>query len=138
MSGHEFLDTNILVYAYDNRNPDKQRIARDLVVRAVAGEFVLSTQILAEFAATLLHKVTPRAAPDVVVDILDTLAPIPLIKPNAELVRRAVEAHKAYGVHFYDGMIIAAAECAGSEKIFSEDLRAGQDYFGISVENPFR
>jgi predicted nucleic acid-binding protein len=34
-------------------------------------------------------------------------------------------------------MIVAAAERAGSERILSEDLSAGQNYFGIAVANPF-
>jgi len=53
-------------------------------------------------------------------------------------VRRAVEAGAAYGIHFYDGMIVAAAESAGCGRIWSEDLNPGQKYFGVSVENPFR
>jgi len=54
------------------------------------------------------------------------------------MVRRAVEAHAEYGVRFYDGMIVAAAERGGCERIWSEDFNAGQKYFGIVVENPFR
>ncbi len=56
---------------------------------------------------------------------------------DADMVRRAVEAHAAYGIHFYDGMIVAAAEREGSAKIWSEDLNAGQKYFGVTVANPF-
>jgi len=29
------------------------------------------------------------------------------------------------------------AECAGCECIWSEDLNAGQKYFGVTVQNPF-
>ena len=39
--------------------------------------------------------------------------------------------------HFYDGMIVAAAERGGCRRILSEDLNAGQKYFQIPVENPF-
>ncbi len=53
------------------------------------------------------------------------------------MVRRAVEVHDRYGVHFYDSLIIAAAERAGCECIWSEDLNAGQKYFGVTVQNPF-
>jgi predicted nucleic acid-binding protein len=53
------------------------------------------------------------------------------------MVRRAVEAKETYGIHFYDGMIVAAAERAGSERIWSEDLNPGQKYFGVAVANPF-
>jgi predicted nucleic acid-binding protein len=138
MPGLDFLDTNILVYAYDVTDPAKQRIAQDLVRRAVAGESVISTQVLAEFAATLLHKLIPPPSSADILTLLDTLAPIRLIAPDHDIVRRAVEARTAYGIHFYDGMIIAAAERGGCERIWSEDLSAGQKYFGVVVANPFQ
>jgi predicted nucleic acid-binding protein len=60
-----------------------------------------------------------------------------LITPDLELIRRAVEAHRAYGLHFYDSMIVAAAERTNCERLWSEDFNAGQEYFGVTVENPF-
>ena len=48
-----------------------------------------------------------------------------------------VQAHAEYGVHFYDGMTLAAAERGGCARILLEDLNAGQKYFGIAVVNPF-
>ena len=68
---------------------------------------------------------------------LDAIAAIPLVTPDCEMVQRAVEARAEYGIHFYDGMIIAAAERAGCARIWSEDLNPGQKYFGILVANPF-
>jgi predicted nucleic acid-binding protein len=138
MLAPDFLDTNVLVYAYDISDPKKQRIAQDLVERAISGDAVASPQVLAEFAATLLHKLSPPARPEDVTTILDALGPIRLISQDAGVVRRAVEAHAAYGLHFYDGMIVAAAERAGCECIWSEDLNHGQKYFGATVTNPFR
>jgi predicted nucleic acid-binding protein len=134
MPAAEFLDTNVLVYAYDPSNPRKQRSAQDLR-RALAGEIVTSTQVLAEFAATLLHKLAAR--PKDVTDLLDVLGPIRLVVPDADLVRRAVEAHTTYGLHFYDGMIVAAADRAGCSRIWSEDLNSGQHYFNVEAANPF-
>jgi predicted nucleic acid-binding protein len=72
-----------------------------------------------------------------VIAILDDLSPVRLVTADGELVRRAVEARAAYGLHFYDGMIIAAAERAGCARILSEDFNAGQEYFGVLVTNPF-
>ncbi len=102
------------------------------------GEMLISPQVLGEFASTMLHRATPKKTEDEVKRLLDLLAPIPLVVPDTEMVRRAVEAHAAYGIHFYDGMIVAAAERAGAEKIWSEDLNAGQKYFGVTVVNPFQ
>lgn len=138
MPAPDFLDSNVLVYAYDVSAPAKQRIAQDLIRRAVAGEMLVSIQVLAEFAATLLHKLTPPAPPDGVLAILDALGPIKMINREGDLVRRAVEIRARYGIHFYDGMIVAAAERAGCRRIWSEDLNADQQYLGITVANPFR
>jgi predicted nucleic acid-binding protein len=134
----EFLDTNVLVYAYDPGDARKQRVAQGLVRRALAGEILVSTQVLAEFAATLLHKMTPAARPEDVMAVLDSLGPIRVVVTDADIVRRAVEVRAEYGVHFYDGMIVAAAERGGCRRIWSEDFNARQEYFRIAVENPFR
>jgi predicted nucleic acid-binding protein len=137
MSGPDFLDTNILVYALDVADTRKYKIARPVLSRAIAGEFATSAQVLAELVNTLFQKYQSKFSAQAVLEILNSLKPIPLIKPDADIVRRAVEAHAKYRIHFYDGMIIAAAERAGAQKIFSEDLNAGQDYFGVTVVNPF-
>ena len=140
MPGPDFLDTNILVYAYDTSDRRKQRVAREIVRNAVTGngDIVISSQVLGEFASTLLYRVSPRVRPARLLAVLDALSPIPLVSLDGDSVRRAVEACAAYGIHFYDGMIVAAAESAGCSRIWSEDLNPGQQYFGVSVENPFR
>ena len=137
MSATDFLDSNVLIYAYDETAPAKKSVAQGLVDRAVRGEVIASPQVIAEFAVTLLHKISPRADAKAVLSVLDDLGPIKLISPDWDIVRRAVEAHAHYGVHFYDGMIIASAERGGCTRIWSEDLNPGQEYFGIRVENPF-
>jgi predicted nucleic acid-binding protein len=137
MTDPDFLDTNVLVYAYDSGDPQKSSIAQGLVMRALNGEMIISTQVLAELASTLLHKISPPTKPDEVDLILDVLSPIKAITPDVDLIRRAVQARAQYGVHFYDGMILAAAERGRCRKIWSEDLNAGQIYFGAVVENPF-
>lgn len=137
MSATEFLDTNVLVYAYDRSDPRKQKIAQGLLRRALEGEIVASSQVLGEFASTMLHKLAPPAKPGDVAALLDTLGPIYLIPLDGDVVLRAVQAHAQYGLHFYDGMIIATAERGRCQKILSEDLNASQEYFGVKVENPF-
>src|SRR5258705_4135938 len=86
MSAVEFLDTNILVYAYDRSEPRKQQIAQGLVRRAVAVEIAASSQVLCEFAATLLHKLAPRAKPEDLISLLDALGPIKPLPPDREVI----------------------------------------------------
>ena len=89
MSALEFLDTNVLVYAYDPSDPRKQQIAQNLVRRAVAREIAASSQVLGEFAATLLHKLKPAAKPEDVMALVDTLGPIKLVPIDGDVVLRA-------------------------------------------------
>ncbi len=137
MNGVDFLDTNVLVYAYQYTDSRKQRIAQDLVRRAVAERWVISSQVLAEFAVTLLHKFSQPPTPGELNQILDRLEPMKLVLPDMEVVRRAIQARSSYQLHFYDGLIVAAAERAGCKRILSEDFSAGQEYFGVVAANPF-
>ena len=137
MSGPDFLDTNILVYAYDPSDPATQRVAQELLLRAFEGGIVTSTQVLAEFAATLLHKLSPPGSPQDVLAVLDALSPLKVMSPDPAVVRRAVEARALYGIHFYDAMIVSVAERAACARILSEDLNPGQSYFSMPVHNPF-
>jgi len=87
MNGPDFLDTNVVVYAFDTGNQNKQRISRELLKNAIAGKAVISTQVLAEFASALLHKISPPQTADAVMRGLDALAPIRTITPDRELIR---------------------------------------------------
>jgi predicted nucleic acid-binding protein len=137
MNVDDFLDSNVVLYAYDSRDRRKQKVAQNLLIRAIRGECAISVQVLGEISATLLHKLSSMFARQDVIEILDLLRPVPIIETDADLVRRGVQAHTEYGIHFYDGMIVAAAERAGCMNILSEDLNAGQAYFGVTVRNPF-
>src|SRR5205823_1876242 len=138
MSAPEFLDSNILVYAHDDTDEKKKAIAQDFLRRAVLGEFIASTQTLAEFATTLLHKFSPLFSPADVLAILDSLSPIKLVAPRRGSSSPRGRSTENYGLHFYDGMIVVAAERGGCSRIWSEDMNAGQKYFGIIVANPFQ
>ena len=76
MPAPDFLDTNVLVYANDASHAGKQRAAQNLVRKALGGEIVTSVQVLAEFDATLLHRISPAVDAEDVTAILDALNPI--------------------------------------------------------------
>jgi predicted nucleic acid-binding protein len=43
-----------------------------------------------------------------------------------------------YGIQFYDALIVAAAEAAGCETLYSKDRGDGPIYGGILIVNPFK
>jgi predicted nucleic acid-binding protein len=131
-----FLDTNIVVYAHDAADPRKQRIAADLLhTHALDRTGVLSTQVLAEYAAVAVEKL--RQDPDLVTRQLLLLERMTVVQVTGALTRRAIEIRRTYGLRIWDAAILAAAEHAGCDVLLSEDLNPGQLYSGIRAQNPF-
>ncbi len=131
-----FLDTNVIIYANDSRNQDKQDQAIQLVTRLMQDNTgVIATQVMQEYAHVALNKLAQRQ--DVVIRQLFILESFLVIGQSPELTRRAIEIRSAYRISFWDACIISAAEKAQCETIYSEDLNAGQFYSGIIVVNPF-
>jgi len=131
-----FIDSNIVVYANDNRDSQRQAVALKLVSDHMrSGSGVISIQVLQEYANVALGKLGQPS--DVVLRQLHLLEAMDVVSPTPQTVRRAVEIRQAYGISFRDAGIVAAAEQASCDTILSEDLNAGQYYAGIKVENPF-
>ena len=134
----EFVDTNILVYAYDQTAGAKHESARDLMDRLWAsGEGVLSTQVLQEFYVTVTGKI-PRPIPSRRArEIIADLGTWTVVTLEVEEILNASELSDRYRLNFWDGLILAAAQKEDAEILWSEDLSDGQNYGGVVVRNPF-
>ena len=131
-----FVDTNIVVYANDSRDPEKQERALAVMERSfLSGEGVVSIQVLQEYANTALYRLHQDRA--VILNQLALLAQLKVVEPNAKLVSRAVELNALFSVSFWDASILAAAESVGCRQLLSEDLKPGQCYGSVQVINPF-
>jgi predicted nucleic acid-binding protein len=131
-----FIDTNVIVYANDAADQEKQAKALDVVCGLLeSGEGVVSTQVLSEYAAVALSSLGQAEA--VVIHQLHYLESLEVEPVGGEAVRRAVEISRLYGMSFWDSQIIAAAEAAGCRLILSEDLNPGQHYAKVECKNPF-
>jgi|LGVF01.1.fsa_nt_gb predicted nucleic acid-binding protein len=131
-----FIDTNLVVYANDQRDQEKQEMAIIIISRLMKNRTgVISTQVLQEYAHVALKKLHQRQ--DVVLRQLALLESFEVIAQTPSLVRRSVEIGTAYQISFWDACIISAAEYGRCDTIYSEDLNSGQFYSGIAVVNPF-
>ena len=75
---------------------------------------------------------------EIVDEYLEVFSELPVIVPDANLVKRGLAIKSRYQIQFYDAMIVAAAERAGASRLYSEDLNDGQLYCGIRAVNPFK
>ncbi len=131
-----FLDTNLVVYANDTREPAKEAIARERIARAMSERNgVVSTQVMQEYAVVALRKL--HQDPDVVLRVILLLESHEVIVMTPALIRRGLEIQARYQIDYWDASILAAAESANCSLLLSEDLNPGQLYAGVRVENPF-
>ena len=133
-----FLDTNIIIYAYDASAGAKHEIAQALLVDLWhSGRGVLSTQVLQEFFVNVIQKI-PRPidlipAKNIVQDFLKWK----VIVNDGYSVLEAIDICHKYGFSFWDSLIIEAAVRGDAEILLSEDLSDGQLIEGVTIKNPF-
>ena len=131
-----FIDTNILVYALDPREPLKQPVAARLLREAAAsGSLVISTQVLQEFYAVMLRR--RLLSPADAADALKAWAEHEVVSVTPVLVMRAAELHQLHQFEFWDAMVIQAALEAGCTLLYSEDMQHGRQIGGLQIVNPF-
>lgn len=131
-----FVDANVLIYANDSRDAVKQEKALTCIGELMRNRNgVLSTQVIQEYAHVALGKLQQRQ--DVVLRQLVLLEALETVLIVPALIRRGIEIKAAYGIGFWDSIIISAAEQANCSLILSEDFNTGQFYSGIEVVNPF-
>ncbi len=139
MSDRNFLDTNVLVYAYDQHNLQKQKKAQELLTEGIKHENLwLSVQVLGEFFNVVTRHIADPMSSDEAREIIDTISILPVQEIDSTMVRRAIETHMMYMISYWDSLIVSAAERAGCATIFTEDLNDGQAYRNMVVCNPFK
>ena len=126
-----FFDTNILVYA--QQHGDKAERSRELLSRGG----VISVQVLNELASVLRKKLGKnwREIEEVVADALDLLdPPLPLTLP---LHCAALALARDHNVSLYDALIVAAAQEARCDILYSEDMQQDRVFGSLKIVNPF-
>ena len=137
MSVEDFLDTNVLIYLFDETDAGKRRRAEALVHRGLEdGSGCISYQVVQETLHVVTRKLgaSPRSA-RLLLD--DVLAPLWLVNPTRSLYARGLGVHAQFGFSFHDSLIVAAALEAGCARLYSADLSHGQQVERLTIQNPF-
>lgn len=134
-----FLDTNILVYAFDTSQPKKQTICRDLVRNALNnGVGCVSYQVIQEFLNVATRKFAkPLSISDSQNYLTNVLEPLCEVFSSIGLYHQALEISSRWQFSFYDSLIIAAALSAQCNILYTEDLQHDQEIENLKILNPF-
>ena len=136
-AGRVFFDTNVLLYMHSSADGRKQTRAQELFQQfGQAGQVLLSTQVIQEFFAAAVRKLSLPA--DLAREVATALLDLPLVIVGPEHIRQAMVDQERFRISFWDALILAAAEAGGAEVLFTEDLNHGQTYGSVMVRNPFR
>jgi predicted nucleic acid-binding protein len=139
MSDKHFLDTNVLVYSFDEEAPEKRAKAVNLIRAALkTRKGAISWQVLQEFLNVALHRFAKPMNIQEAEDYLQAvLLPLCHVMPSADLYRDALLIQGETRYRFFDALIVAAALRSGSKILYSEDLQHGRVVRGMKILNPF-
>ncbi len=131
-----FFDTNVLLYADDADAGAKTKIARELLRCSMAERTgVVSTQVLQEFYVNARKKLQLDGA--AARARIEVYLGFDVVTVTPALLLAAVDLNRLDSVSFWDALVIRAAEHAGCDTLFSEDLQAGRRFGPVRVVNPF-
>lgn len=134
-----FLDTNVLVYAYDDSSTAKQLLARELIEQLAHEERTfLSTQVLQEFYAVVTRKLRVPVPEDVAQEAVESLLVLPIVQVTPALVLDGIRRSRADRLALWDSLIVEAALAGGASVLYSEDLQNGRRFGDLQIVDPFR
>ena len=137
MSAEHFLDTNILVYMFDETDVGKRQQAETLINESLAsGAGCISFQVVQETLNVLIRRLG-FVSEDARRVLQQVLVPLWQVHPSTVLYQDGIAIQGRYGFSFYDSLIVAAALEAGCTKLYSEDLQHGQQVQRLTIVNPF-
>jgi predicted nucleic acid-binding protein len=138
MPARYVVDTNVLVYTLDRREPDKRERARELLRRVGGdGSAALPAQVLSQFANACLKKLEPRPEPEAVRQEVERLMlAFPVLPLTGPVVLEALRGVREHLLSYYDAQIWAAARLGQVGVILSEDFNPGAILDGVSFTNP--
>lgn len=138
--GNAFLvDTNVLAYAYDQRDVSKRNRA-NLVLRSLRQSELgaVSVQILGEFFNTITRKTEPRISHELAERAVTNLVRSwPVHELTGSIVLEAVRGSNQHQMSYWDALVWATAKTNGIPNILTEDFSDGQMVEGVRYRNPF-
>ncbi len=138
MTAKIFLDTNILVYAYDPAAKQKNQTAFKLLDDLVdAGIACISVQVLSEFFVTVTRKISPPLTLEEAETRIVNFSRIwPVFELNKIILYEAVRGVKEHQFSYWDSLIWATSKLNQVSIILSEDFSNEAYVEGVRFLNP--
>ncbi len=132
------VDTNLLIYPLDARDPRKQQQAANVLLKLVQeGRAALPVQALSEFASVALRRLEPPLSPQQVgLEIERLMLAFPVLPLTAPVVLEALRGVTQHRLSYYDAQVWATARLYQVPLVLSEDFPTGAVLEGVRFLNP--
>ena len=133
------VDTNILVYAYDNSVPEKQSVAENLLDNLVLDDRgLLTVQVLAEFYVVVTRRMRQPLTPEEAeVALLELAESFQVCDLTTAIVLEAARGVRQYSLSYWDAQIWASAKLNQVPVILTEDQPSASVIEGVRFVDPF-
>lgn len=136
--GKVFVDTNIIVYAYDISAGEKHNKAVEIMKELWnTGHGIISTQVLQEFFVNVIRKIEKPLDVITAKAIVKDLLKWKTVTVDGEIIIEAIDIHGEHKYSFWDSVVIASAIEGGARTLLSEDFSDRQKIKGLDIKNPF-
>jgi predicted nucleic acid-binding protein len=133
-----FVDSNVLVYAFDAEAGRRHETAAALVQRGWEDQCaVISTQVLQEFYDVVTRRLKKPMSPTAARSAVAAFGAWQVEVIRVPTIIQAASLAERYRIAFWDGLIIAAAAQGGTRTLLTEDLQDGALIGGVRIRNPF-
>jgi predicted nucleic acid-binding protein len=133
-----FVDTNVLLYAFDEADPAKRDLSRAWLAACWRGRCGrLSTQVLNEFYSNARKKFAAAISAG---DARSEVRRYQQWKPwliDQATVETAWAVESRCGINYWDALLVAAAQHLGCTLLLTEDLQHDQRVDRLRIVNPF-
>jgi predicted nucleic acid-binding protein len=130
------VDTNVLFYAHDSRDPNKQIIAAELI--ASLNDGALLWQVACEYLwASRKLEALGYSYSEAVEGIRYLRRAWSTVLPDWAALDRIDALRDIYSLSFWDALLIATCLEAGVEQLFSEDFSSYRLVDTPRIVNPF-
>lgn len=134
-----FVDTNVLVYAYDRSEAAKQQRAVEVLDLLIAsGKGVISTQVLSEFFNAVTRKIRmPLTIEDAMASVENHTRAWQVLDVTTFIILEAIRGVRDHQLPFWDAQIWATARLNQVPVVLSEDFASNRTLDGVLFVNPF-
>ena len=136
------IDSNILIYAFDKDEKEKNLIAKDILERVANKEIdiFLSTQNLSEFYYNVIKKIKEpleaTEAKEIIYELI-SLSNVNVLKIAENNILSAINLSIEYGISYWDALIVSVMKENNIYSIIKENEKDFKKIKWSKVVNPF-